>query len=320
MITEIQGFHEMKIIDIHTHGVSGYDTRTAESDHILKIAAIHGSSGVSDILLAVYPSSLDMMRNQMETIKQAIERQKAGKDERKKTKKISMPDIRHRESSMRGKKSARILGVHLEGPFVNPLKCGALNAAHCVNPSLQDFRKLIDGYEDIVKIMTVAPELNGSLKLIRHMTGQGVIVSMGHSDATYAEAEAGFRAGARGITHLFNAMRGFQHREPGIAGFGLVNQEVYLEVIADPHHLHPGTLDLIFRTKNPERIIIVSDTVKSTKRAGGRIPLADKRGKLLGGSMTVTASAQRLIETGYRKSLIMRCITKNPERYLSFSQ
>ncbi len=87
MITEIQGFHEMKIIDIHTHGVSGYDTRTAESDHILKIAAIHGSSGVSDILLAVYPSSLDMMRNQMETIKKAIERQKAGQDERKKTKK-----------------------------------------------------------------------------------------------------------------------------------------------------------------------------------------------------------------------------------------
>ncbi|MDQ7786929.1 MAG: hypothetical protein RDU01_04925 [Thermodesulfovibrionales bacterium] len=319
----------MKIIDIHTHGVSGYDTRTADSTHILKIAKIHGSSGVSDILLAVYPSSLDVMRNQMETIKKAIGRQKAGQDARKKTKKISLPEIRHQgsakqpvftESSMRGGKSARILGVHLEGPFVNPSKCGALNAAHCRKPSLQDFRKLLEGYEDIVKIMTVAPELNGSLKLIRHMTGQGIIVSMGHSDATYAEAEAGFHAGARGITHLFNAMRGFQHREPGIAGFGLMNQEVYLEVIADPHHLHPGTLDLIFRTKNPEKIIIVSDTVKGTKRAGGGRPVTGQRGKLLGGSMTVTASVQRLIEAGYRKRFLMRCITKNPERYLSFSQ
>jgi len=320
MITETQGFHKMKIIDIHTHGVSGYDTKTADSDHILKIARIHGYSGVSDILLALYPSSLDTMRSQMETIKKAIERQKAGHDKRKKTKNISVPDIRHRGASMRRKNSARILGVHLEGPFVNPSKCGALNAAHCVNPSLQDFRKLIEGYEDIVKIMTVAPELNGSLKLIRQITGQGIIVSMGHSDATYAEAEAGFHAGARGITHLFNAMRGFQHREPGIAGFGLMNQEVYLEVIADPHHLHPGTLDLIFRTKNPERIIIVSDTVKGTKRAGGRRPVIDKRGKLQGGSMTVTESAQRLMDAGYRKSFIMRCVTKNPERYLSLSQ
>ncbi|MCG2720965.1 MAG: hypothetical protein L6290_02960 [Thermodesulfovibrionales bacterium] len=316
----------MKIIDIHTHGISGYDTKTADSDHILKIAGIQGSSGVSDILLALYPSSLDTMRSQMKTIKRAIEKQKTGQDERKKTKNISVPEIRHRgsakqsvlhESSMRGEKSARILGVHLEGPFVNPSKCGALNAAHCIKPSLQDFRKLIDGYEDIVKIMTVAPELNGSLGLIRQMAGQGIIASMGHSDATYAEAEAGFHAGARGITHLFNAMRGFQHREPGIAGFGLINQEVYMEVIADPHHLHPGTLDLIFRTKNPERIIIVSDTVKSTKRAGGRRSVTDKRGKLLGGSMTVTESAQRLMEAGYRKSLIMRCITKNPEQYLS---
>lgn len=314
MITEKQGFHGMKIIDIHTHGISGYDTRTTSADHILSIAALHGASGVSGILLAVYPSSVDAMRTQMETIKKAIEHQKA---EGRSRKSESVGSLRSEISTWKYS-SARIVGVYLEGPFVNPLKCGALNAKYCLNPSLHDFRTLTDGYEDIVKIMTVAPELPGSLRLIKKMTDRGVLVSMGHSDATYAEAEAGFHAGAGGITHLFNAMRGFHHREPGIAGFGLMNRELYIEIIADPHHLHEKTIELIFRTKNPERIIIVSDTVRNSKRTAGKMPVTDEKGKLLGGTMTVAESAGRLIKLGYKKDLIMRCITKNPERYLSF--
>lgn len=309
MIPEIQELHAMKIIDIHTHGISGFDTRTFQSDHILKIADCHGSSGVSHILLSVYPSSTERMRRWMKTIRRAMEWQHSGQGAGEKTGKPVLREDR----------SAQILGVHLEGPFLNPVKCGALNAAYCLKPSLRDFRKLIEGYEDIVRVVTVAPELPGAIALIRQMTRQGIIASMGHSDATFAEAEAGFHAGARGITHLFNAMRGMHHREPGIAGFGLINQEIYVEVIADPHHLHPATLDLIFRTKNPERIILVSDTVRGTRKAGGGKPVADRQGNLLGGSMTVAGTAQRLTEGDFRKSLIMQCITKNPERYLSFS-
>ena len=131
---------------------------------------------------------------------------------------------------------------------------------------------------------------------------------MGHSDATFSEAEAGFHAGARGITHIFNAMRSFHHREPGIAGFGLINKDIYIEVIADPFHLHPKTLELIFKTKSPEKIIIVSDSVKETPS----IPLSSRRGKgrgkgvtdthkgkLLGGSMTIIESSRRLIQMGF---------------------
>src|SRR4030043_696373 len=213
---------------------------------------------------------------------------------------------------------SRIIGGHLEGPFLNPSRCGSLNAASFIDPTEYKFKELIEGFEDIVKIITIAPEINGAIRLIKKMSDKGIIVSMGHSDATYAEAEAGFNAGARAITHIFNAMRGFHHREPGLAGFGLLNQDIYIEVIADPYHLHSKTLELIFKTKNPDRIIIVSDTEKEAKGGEGRGQgITNIHGRLSGGCMTITESSKRLIKTGYNESAIMDCITKNPESYIS---
>ena len=171
-----------------------------------------------------------------------------------------------------------------------------------------------------LRVITVAPELRGAPALIRKMTKAGIVVSMGHSDATYSEAEKGWRAGARGITHLFNAMRGFHHREPGLAGFGLLNGDIYVEVIADPYHLHPATLELIFKMKSPERILIVSDSVKDTKVTGRVRAVADAHGTLQGGSMTVTQSSRRLIEMGFDEVTVMNAITANPERYLRLAR
>jgi N-acetylglucosamine-6-phosphate deacetylase len=146
-------------------------------------------------------------------------------------------------------KGSVINGIYLEGPFLNPSKCGALDASSFLEPDEMLFMQLIVGYEDIIKIITVAPELNGALELIKKYQ-MGIIVSMGHSDATYAQAEAGYHSGARGITHLSNAMRGIHHREPGIAGFGLMNRDVYVELIADPFHLDQRIVDHIFTLKN----------------------------------------------------------------------
>lgn len=214
-------------------------------------------------------------------------------------------------------KLARIIGVHLEGPFLNPSRCGSLDAASFIDPTEYNFKELIEGFEDIVKIITIAPEINGAAGLIKKMSDMGIIVSMGHSDATYAEAEAGFNEGAVGITHIFNAMRGFHHREPGLAGFGLLNQDIYIEFIADPYHLHPKTLELIFKTKNNDRIIIISDTVKESKNSSKDQGITNIYGELSGGCMTIIESSRRLIEMGFNKGVIMGCITKNPERYLS---
>jgi len=284
----------MKIIDMHNHGIGGYDTRTNLIQDILKIAEIQGSYGVSEILPTIYPAPIKAMRENMETVKKAMLIQ----------------------DSAASTQQSKITGIHLEGPFLNPVKSGALNADSFIEANEYNFCKLIEGFEDMVKIITVAPEIKGSVELIRTISDKGIIVSMGHSDATYQEAESGFHVGARGITHIFNAMRGFHHRKPGIAGFGLLNQDIYIEIIADPFHLHEKTIELIFKTKNHDRIIIVSDTVKETKTLPQDKSVADVHGKLLGGSMTVAESAQRLIQTGYDEGVIMNCITANPERYL----
>jgi N-acetylglucosamine-6-phosphate deacetylase len=308
----------MKITDIHTHGIGGYDTRTTTEEHILKIAESQGSYGVSDILLTIYPSSIQGMREHMETVRKAMEIQQSSVQSHHSGLKIQ--DTPQKSTSVgpypNDCRPATISGIHLEGPFLNPLQCGSLNAETCMEPTEYAFKELTEGFEDIIKIITIAPEIPGALRLVKKISDRGVLVSMGHSDAAYAEAEEGFRAGAKGITHIFNAMRGFHHREPGIAGFGLSNQDVYIEIIADSFHLHDRVIDLIFKIKNPEKIIIISDTVKETVEENRKSGVRDDRGKLLGGSLVVTESAERLIKRGYDKDVIMRCITENPQAYL----
>ncbi|MBI5039314.1 MAG: hypothetical protein HZC13_06095 [Nitrospirae bacterium] len=296
----------MNIIDIHTHGIGGYDTRRATEEEILKMAEIHGSSGVSAILPTIYPDTIQVMRENMLAVKRAMAIQRSEKRD---------PPL---QKGGRGDSPAAILGIHLEGPFLNPAKCGALNAAIFIEPTEHHLDELLDGLEDVVKIITIAPELDGATRLIRKISDRGIIASMGHTDATYNEAEAGFNAGAKGITHIFNAMRGLHHREPGIAGFGLLNQDIFIEVIADPFHLNPKTLELIFRTKNPDRIILVSDSVKGTKtlECEKEQGVVDDSGRLQGGAMTIAESSQRLIELGFDKGAVRKCISENPEVYL----
>jgi len=283
----------MKVTDIHTHGIDGFDTQTTSQDDILRITQLQGKSGVSEIVLSVYPSPIRAMREHMSVIRQAMKRQKTS-----------------------GSGPARIIGIHLEGPFLNPSRCGALEAQSFLKPDEYALKKLLEGFEDIVKIMTIAPELEGAEKLIRSISDMGIIASMGHSDATYAEAESGYQAGTRGITHLFNAMRGIHHREPGLAGFGLMNKEIYVEVIADPFHLDQKMIEFIFSVKNKDRIIIVSDTVKGADRESLSPAVKNEKGVLLGGCLTITGASERLIHMGIDREAVIRSISENPQRYL----
>ena len=129
----------MKIIDVHTHGVGGYDTRTPDEKDILAIAATHGALGVAEIVPAVYPAAIDVMRQHMDVVRQAME-------------------IRRGQADTQ----SRIIGLHLEGPFLNPLHCGALDATAFLEPTEYHLQKLIEGFEDMVKIITIAPELKGA--------------------------------------------------------------------------------------------------------------------------------------------------------------
>jgi N-acetylglucosamine-6-phosphate deacetylase len=296
----------VKTIDIHTHGIGGFDTQTASQDDILHIAEIHGSYGVSEIILTVYPSAIKTMRENMLAIKKAMEIQSA-------------VGAYCNTPVQKNKLQAKIIGVHLEGPFLNSLKCGALDARAFLKADEYSLTQLVDGFEDVTKIITIAPEIEGAVKLIKKISGMGIIASMGHSDATYSEAEAGFHAGARGLTHIFNAMRGIHHREPGISGFGLMNKDIYIEVIADFFHLDKIMLEFIYSVKDPERIILVSDTVKDSKKGPYSRGIKDEQGKLLGGCMTVQESSEELIQMGLDNELVLKSISVNPQRYLQES-
>jgi N-acetylglucosamine-6-phosphate deacetylase len=310
-------------MDLHIHGVEGFDTQTDSVADILSMARLEGAEGVSEILLSLYPGPIPAMRRWLSAVKEAMEKQRSGF--RGKTLSSNMP---HFQSNTRP--SARILGAHLEGPFLNPARCGALDPGTFLTPSWDAYRELAEGFADTIKVVTLAPELHGAPELIKRIVNSGTIVTMGHTDATYAEAEAGFRAGAKGVTHLFNAMRPFTHREPGIAGFALTNPDVYVEIIADPHHLHLETIRLVFRAKPQNRILIVSDSVKGTgvgplKKEGQSIKAADveldppvctERGNLQGGSMSIAKSSARLIDEGFDETAVTGAIIENPARFL----
>lgn len=277
-----------KIVDLHLHGVGGFDTRSADPEKLLRIAELEGKAGVSEIVLSIYSGPLETMRVQTTAVKAAMARQAPGQ--------------------------ARILGAHLEGPFLNPSMAGALDAGSFIRPSERAFRELTEGCEDVVRIVTVAPELDGALSLIGRMAKNGIRVNMGHSNATYGEAEAGFRAGARGITHLFNAMRPFHHREPGIAGFGLLSKEIYVELIGDLVHLSPRTMELVFGMKRTDRVIFVSDSVRDTDVSGNATPM--EKGRLSGGVLTTAGQWERMIKAGFDEERVARGLTMNPREYL----
>ena len=149
------------------------------------------------------------------------------------------------------------LGFNLEGPFINPSRKGAQNPAHIAVPaevSTADLEPLVDG----LRITTIAPEIPGALDLIRWLRARGVTTSLGHSAATVEEGRAGYAAGARTTTHLFNAMTGVDHRAPGLAAAALLDDDAYVELIADGHHVAESLWPLILRSKPADRLILVS--------------------------------------------------------------
>jgi N-acetylglucosamine-6-phosphate deacetylase len=159
-----------------------------------------------------------------------------------------------------------ILGVHLEGPFLSPKRLGTHVGSARRDPDLALLDRLLDGGP--VRVMTLAPELPGASDLILRLLERGVKVSLGHSDATAAQAEAAFDLGVRTVTHLFNAMRPFRHRDPGIVGAALARDDVVVQLILDGVHLAPETVKLVWRAA-PGRVALVTDAITAAGASEG---------------------------------------------------
>ncbi|OGW42088.1 MAG: hypothetical protein A2010_05790 [Nitrospirae bacterium GWD2_57_9] len=275
------------LIDIHVHGADDIDTRTRRQDDIHRIAFKHAERGTGAILPTVYPGPLPAMRENMDAVRRAMESQRQG---------------------------ARILGVHLEGPFLNPDRAGSLDRKNFADPSVEMLAQLAEDFEDIIKLITIAPELPGALKVIEECRTRGFLVQMGHSDASFEQAEEGKRAGATGITHIFNAMRGFHHREPGLAGFGLMDEDIYVEVIADMAHLHPQSLKMLLDMKSSDKIILISDSVKGPGWGSGAI--RGPGGTLMGSGIALADAMKNLIALGVHPDRALQFASDNPRKYL----
>ena len=223
------------LIDMHIHGYLGADASDGDEDGIRKMAAGIIKNGVT----AWCPTTMT----------------------------VSMAEITKAFDTVRAVKNsgeyygARILGVNSEGPFINSKKKGAQAEEHILRPDA-DF---IIANSDIVKLFTVAPEVDGALECIEKVTkNTNVLISMGHTDATYEEAIAGVEAGVRHTTHLFNAMTALSHRSPGVSGAALSDSRVSAELIADTFHVNRGLFNMVAKAKG-DKLCLITDCI----RAGG---------------------------------------------------
>ena len=169
---------------------------------------------------------------------------------------------------------AHILGVHLEGPFLSPERPGAMPPAALLPPTLAAYQTLVQGYESVIRQVTLAPELPGALELGAALAARGIRVQAGHTDADYETAQRAFSAGFTGLCHTFNACRPLRHRDPGVVAAALLDPNVTTECICDLVHLHPAALQLVYHMKGPEAMIAVSDSVATHGLPDGRYTVA----------------------------------------------
>ncbi|HLV73856.1 N-acetylglucosamine 6-phosphate deacetylase [Actinomadura hallensis] len=194
---------------------------------------------------------------------------------------------------------ARVLGVHIEGPFLSEKRKGAHNPLHLTDPTPEAVEALLE--TGLVKLLTLAPERNGALEAIRTLTEAGVLVSVGHSDATAAQVRAAADAGARKVTHIFNAQSGVHHRDPGVAAQALIDERLSPGLILDLHHVGPEAAALVFRAA-PGRVVLVTDAAAAagmppgTYDLGGEPVIMPEDGPPLRADGTIAGSGLRLDE------------------------
>ena len=244
-------------IDVHVHGGGGHPLITPDPGEIEAYARWAVSQGVTSFLATVCAPTLD----------------------------AALDCLAACASTRASTDGATLLGVNLEGPFVSPERRGALPPSWLATPDVDTFRRLLGASAGKLRLMTVAPELQGSADVIREALSAGVRVSLGHTDATYEVARDAFAAGASHVTHAFNAMRPFHHREPGPLGAALEAEGVTVEVIADGVHLHPATVRTLVSPFGPERIALITDGVTPAGLSEGTFRIGDVEVRLKDGEM-----------------------------------
>ncbi|KOS67905.1 N-acetylglucosamine-6-phosphate deacetylase [Lysinibacillus contaminans] len=232
-------------IDMHIHGSSGNDAMDATDDALHNLAHSLVKEGVTSFLATT-----------MTQAGSAIEKALAN---------IALYENDENE--------AELLGVHVEGPYISSLRAGAQPIEYIKLPSIKQFNRWQELSGERIKQITIAPEIEGGFEFIEELSKQGIVVSIGHSDATTEEVEKAVQLGAKQATHLFNQMRPFHHREPGVVGSVLVEDNVKVEVIVDFVHSHPKAVELAYRSKGASGLILITDAMRAKGLSYGEYDL-----------------------------------------------
>ncbi len=293
------------LVDLQVNGFAGIDVMTADSEGIHTMSQALSAYGVTAWLPTLITGSRADTDRALDTLATALE-------------------ARPRP----GTNSATMLGVHLEGPYLSARRLGTHPPEHRRDPDaaeLESWRRRAP-----VVAVTLAPELPGALELVRTLSSDGVLVSLGHSDATAAQAHDAFDAGARSVTHLFNAMSPLQHREPGLPGAALARPDVTVQLLLDGHHLAPDVVRLTWAAA-PGRVVLVTDATAAAGCPDGTFALGEVQlevsdgavrnpdGALAGSALTLSAAVANAVELGIDPAAVLAAVTSAPAALLGRS-
>lgn len=288
------------LIDIHTHGAVGIDFNRIQPEELQKIIDFYTSNGVTSLLATILSDHEKKTIEQLHIVSKAMR---------------EFPQIK---------------GIHLEGPFLNKIFKGAMPEECLQLPNLSLFNRFQEAAGGTVRLITVAPELEGAKDFIREVTQTGVIVSMGHSNATYQETQEAIASGATGTTHTFNAMRLFHQHEPAIMGAVLMDDSVFCEAICDFVHLNQDSFKFLIKVKGVEKTILVTDSIMAAGLGDGDYYLGINEVSVRNGDAVIKGTQTRAgsVLTGFKAVLnaaqscslstleSARLMTQNPSVFL----
>ncbi len=293
-------------IDIHNHGAVGIDVNAADRDGLLEIAGFLARNGITSWVPTLVPDSDKNYRKAIGAIDKLMEIQV-------------------------GRPVAQALGVHYEGVFANEKMCGALRPEFFKKfkeSEVSELPRLKQG----IHMTTIAPEINGGIELVVELVRQNWLVAIGHTKADTDTLEKAARAGAKHLTHFYNAMTGLHHRNVGVVGWALTNEDVTFDIIADGIHVNPKMLEFACRNKTPDKVSLISDSVAPAGLGDGIYEIwgekvkvekgvtQNERGSIAGSAITMLDAVNRMKSLGFSDAEVSKMASLNPAKLLGIDK
>ncbi|MGE6226628.1 N-acetylglucosamine-6-phosphate deacetylase [Paenibacillus chitinolyticus] len=291
------------MIDVHIHGANGFDMMDGSETSIQEVSRACAATGCTSFLATSVSSTIEDLIAMIRSVKRV-----AGHEV-----------------------GAKIAGIHLEGPYLNPKRKGMQNERFLRHPDLAEMKEIFDEADGLIKMVTIAPELPGGMELISFLKETGVIIAVAHSDATYEEAKQAFEAGASHVTHCFNGMRPIHHRDPGLVVAAFEEEHVSLQAIVDGIHLHPAIVRMMHRLKGPDGMVLITDALQAMGLGDGNYMFGGHHvtvsegvarledGTLASSTVTMNEALRLTVDTGISLTDAVKMASSSPARLLGLA-